>query len=342
MAKAATTLEEESKRALADALDPMSDEELRAEFERQKDAKPSAKTPVKSVTDVLEQLEAVQDVRLESDGAGVATCGELTPSALEDLFANRTCALHVPGFGNVDTCTELARWLADRPAHTWGGTDTAYTAGTPVNALSSSVDEAIAYFKEALPAMRAIRGASTGLSPLDKLRLEFDELWPSGATVSRDNPYRRKMLAGLARVMRPESLLDGITRVEGIIHTDSSMFLDSERGLFSANIYLDVPTSGGELNIFPVAMQQPEHLQSLVRVVAYFLQYSFDPVHRERIQRQLHALLPAPVTLTPSAGDLIVLNTGRPHAVRGFTAGTRVTLQAFALHERTRPLQFYS
>ncbi|MFB7323872.1 hypothetical protein [Streptomyces sp. NPDC056190] len=115
MAKAATTLEEESKRALADALDPMSDEELRAEFERQKDAKPSAKTPAKSVTDVLAQLEAVQDVRLESDGAGVATCGELTPSALQDLFANRTCALHVPGFGNVDTCTELARWLADRP-----------------------------------------------------------------------------------------------------------------------------------------------------------------------------------------------------------------------------------
>jgi hypothetical protein len=342
MAKAATTPEKESKRALAATLGPMSDEELRAEFERQENAKPPAKTPTKSVTDVLAQLEAVEDVRLESDGAGVATCRELTPSALQDLFANRACALRVPGFTDTNTCNELARWIADRPAHTWGGTDTAYSAGIPLNALSWSVDEAIAYFKEALPAMRAIRGAAKGLSPLDKLRLELDELWPSGATVSRDNPYRRKMLVGLARVMRPETLLDGITRVEGMIHTDSSMFLDSERGLFSANIYLDVPTSGGELNIFPVAMQQPERLQRLVRVIAYLLQYSFDPVHRERVQRQLHARLPPPVTLTPSAGDLIVLNTGRPHAVRGFTEGTRVSLQAFALHEGARPLQLFS
>lgn len=342
MAKAAPTPGEESKRPLAATLDPMCDEELRAEFERQRDAKPPAKTPTKRVTDVLAQLEAVDDVRLESDGAGVATCSELTPSALEDLFANRTCALRVPGFTDTNSCKELARWLADRPAQTWGNADTAYSAGIPLNALSWSVDEAIAYFKEALPAMRAIRGAAKGLSPLDKLRLELDELWPSGATVSRDNPYRRKMLVGLARVMRPETLLDGITHIEGIIHTDSSMFLDSERGLFSANVYLDVPTSGGELNIFPVAMQQPEHLQKLVRVIAYLLQYSFDPVHRERVQRQLHALLPPPVTLTPSAGDLIVLNTGRPHAVRGFTEGTRVTLQAFARHEGARPLQLFS
>jgi hypothetical protein len=142
--------------------------------------------------------------------------------------------------------------------------------------------------------------------------------------------------------MRPEILLDGITRIEGIIHTDSSMFLSSERGLFSANIYLDVPTSGGELNIFPVAMRQLEHRQNLVRVIAYLLQYSFDPVHRERVQRQLHALLPLPATLTPKAGDLIVVNTGRPHAVRGFKEGTRVTLQAFARHEGARPLQLFS
>jgi hypothetical protein len=342
MADAPTTPEEAPERVLAATLDPMSDEELRAEFERQNDRKAPAKTSTKRVSDVLAQLEAVEDVRLESDGAEVATCRELTPSALQDLFANRTCAIRVPGFTDANTCAELAHWLANRPAQTWGGTDTAYSAGIPANAISWSVDEAIAYFEEALPAMRAIRGAAKGLSPLDKLRLEFDELWRSGATVRRDNPYRRKMLVGLARVMRPETLLDGITRVEGIIHTDSSMFLDSERGLFSANIYLDVPTSGGELNIFPVAMQQPEHRQNLVRVIAYLLQYSFDSVHRERVQRQLHALLPAPVTLTPSRGDLIVLNTGRPHAVRGFTEGARVTLQAFALHEGARPLQLFS
>lgn len=328
----------------SESLAPMSDAELRVEFERQqalRDARPVR--VIKSVLEVLEQLEAIDDVRLESDGAPVATESELTTGALEDLFANRTCALRVPGFVDPRTCKELARWLSERPLKTWGGTDTSYGAGIPVNALSWSLEHALGYFHEALPSARALRNACTaGLTPVDKLRLELDELWSTGANVSSDNPYRRKMLVGLARVMRPEGLLDGLSRLEGIVHTDSSLLIDARRGSFSANAYLKVPASGGELNIFPLAMNQPERVKSLVTVIAYLLQHSFDGPHRDRVQRQLHALLPAPVTLRPRAGDLIILNTGRPHAVRGFVRGTRVSLQTFVRHCAGRPLQLFS
>ncbi|MBK6694402.1 MAG: hypothetical protein IPG50_19670 [Myxococcales bacterium] len=326
-----------------DSLAPMSDAELRLEFDRQRATREDRPVRArKSVPEVLEQLEAI-DVRLESDGAPVATERELTTGALEDLFANRTCALRVPGFIDTRTCKALTRWLNERELKTWGGTDTSYGAGIPVNALSWSPERAMAYFHDALPSVRALRSAcAPGLAPVDKLRLELDELWPAGANVSSDNPYRRKMLVGLARVMRPEGLLDGLSRLEGIVHTDSSMLLDAGRGCFSANAYLKVPAEGGELNIFPLAMKQPEHVQSLVAVVAYLLQHSFDGPYRDRVQRKLHALLPTPTTLRPRAGDLIILNTGRPHAVRGFVRGARVSLQTFVRHCAGRPLQLFS
>ncbi len=326
---------------------PMTDAELRAEYQRQHHARSAARPAptmrTKSVPEVLEQLEALDDVRLASDHAPLTTCSELTTSALDDFFANRTCAIRVPEFATTRTCREMTRWLSRRELKKWGGTDTSYGAGIPVNALSWSLGSTLSYFREALASIRAVRNAcSDRLSPVDKLRLELDELWPMGANVSRENPYRRKMLVGLARVMRPDGLLDGITRVEGLVHTDSALFIDPARGSFSANVYLNVPSSGGEVNIFTLAMKQPEHLQNLVRVVAYLLQHSFDAEHRERVQRQLHALLPAPVTIKPKVGDLVILNTGRPHAVRGFVRGSRVTMQVFVRHRSGRPLQIFS
>lgn len=38
------------------------------------------------------------------------------------------------------------------------------------------------------------------LGPLDKLRLELDEVWPHGASVTKD-PSGRPFVAGLVRVM---------------------------------------------------------------------------------------------------------------------------------------------
>ncbi len=324
---------------------PMSDEEVRAEFLRQRTTSLPRKTSgtKKTVAQVLEQLEALDGVRMASDAAPVATCDELTTSALEDLFANRTCALRIPRFATTPTCEELAPWITRGPLRTWGGTDTSYGAGIPLNAFSWSLELTEAYFREALPAMRAVRRACAGsMTPIDKLRLELDELWLSGANVSRDNPFRRKMLAGLARVMRPDGLLEGIAQTEGLVHTDSSHLITEQQGLFSANTYLEVPSRGGELNVFPLAMKQPEHLESLVRVIGFLLQHAFDDAHRDRVQRQLHALLPAPLTIKPEVGDLVILNTGRLHAVRGFAKGTRVTLQSFVRHRDGEPLQLFS
>jgi hypothetical protein len=83
--------------------------------------------------------------------------------------------------------------------------------------------------------------------PLDQLRLELDEVWKDGGAglVHTDEGYCRG--GGLPRIMI------GPTRwKKGFVHVDEMAPLSEKDGLFSANIYLQLPYSndddGGEDN----------------------------------------------------------------------------------------------
>lgn len=189
-----------------------------------------------------------------------------------------------------------------------------------------------AYFDGALSHMRWWRegGADDGrpppLGPLDKLRLELDEVWPEGASVRKDESGRA-FLAGVVRVMR------GPTRyVEGFMHVDELSPMVEGGGTFSANVYLRVPPAGGELAVWPLAVRSRWDFYRHAETLSHLT------VQGEEGQALLRRRLPRPRLIRVAPGDLVVLCVQRPHAAQGFPMGTRVSVQSFLTFENGKAL----
>ena len=170
------------------------------------------------------------------------------------------------------------------------------------------------------------------LWPLDQFRLELDEIWSHGASLARDKESGRVMGGGLPRIML------GPTRwKKGFIHADQFSPLSTENGLFSANIYLQLPERSEqenengndsnegeeELHIWPLDIRSDLDWymhQDLLKGMT---------VQDAEMQIKLRKALGDPLKVKVSPGDLVLLCVQRPHAAIGFKKGTRVSLQCF-------------
>ncbi|CAM9339670.1 unnamed protein product, partial [Laminaria digitata] len=204
-------------------------------------------------------------------------------------------------------------------------------APIPIACLVPRSHHRAAYFDGALPHMRWWReGAAAGqpppLGPLDKLRLELDEVWPQGSSL-RKNEEGRAFLAGVARVMRGPT-----NYVDGFMHVDELAPMVESRGTFSANVYLKVPPTGGELAVWPLAIRSRWDFYRHAETLSHLT------VQREEGQALLRRRLPRPKIIKVAPGDLVVLCVQRPHAAQGFPIGTRVSVQSFLTFDKGKAL----
>mmetsp|Transcript_7587 Transcript_7587/g.19175 ORF Transcript_7587/g.19175 Transcript_7587/m.19175 type:complete len:359 (+) Transcript_7587:36-1112(+) len=187
------------------------------------------------------------------------------------------------------------------------------------------------------------------LWPLDLLRLSLDEVWPWGAGLARTTTASSKekdpskqlpFSAGLPRIMQGPSRWR-----QGFIHVDELGPLDVSRGLFSANIYLQLPEPEDK----PTNQQQTEAESSNIpqdilhiwpmaiksRWDWYRNALSLSGLSSQDVEDQmrLRKVLGEPMTIACEPGDLVLLCAQRPHAAVGFSNGTRVSLQCFIQHQ---------
>ncbi|OCA54365.1 2OG-Fe(II) oxygenase [Photorhabdus namnaonensis] len=164
------------------------------------------------------------------------------------------------------------------------------------------------YFENALPAIRNVRNfCAPMLAPFDKFRLELDEIWYAGASIA--NFEGKKMHAGIARVMnRPERsfMVEKQPHFDGLQQQSVNLL-----GQFSVNIYISMPATGGELELWDV----PE--------------IPITELIEDNAENDWRGTLPPSVLIKPEQGDLIIINTRKPHAIRSFPEGCRISLQSF-------------
>lgn len=168
-----------------------------------------------------------------------------------------------------------------------------------------------------------VDGVRPRLWPLDQLRLELDEIWMDGAGLARDKE-KRVQGGGLPRIMM------GPTRwKKGFIHMDQYAPLKKGEGLFSANVYLQLPqckeigVSEGELQIWNL------ELYSQLDWYRYQDILKGATTQDAEMQMKLRKELGDPLKINVEPGDLVLLCVQKPHCAVGFSEGTRISLQSF-------------
>eukprot|EP00743_Colponemidia_sp_Colp-15_P009031 GILK01009856.1.p1 GENE.GILK01009856.1~~GILK01009856.1.p1 ORF type:complete len:304 (-),score=27.85 GILK01009856.1:129-1040(-) len=270
------------------------------------------------------------------DNSHVETATSLSTNLLKDLFEHRLTALRVPNFVPKATCDRLSSHLLSHPSTVnWNVSSgqrglqksDVLSIGTPYNVAVGQGKEAVErYFQEAIPLMREARTICGGASPMDQLRLELDELWPSGCSVAK-NRQGRSMLGGIGRITKPAAQLS-----DGFCHVDELGPFSTKRGLFGANIYLKVPEDGGHVQIWNIKINSRWDFYRNAHTLSKLL------IQDPEAQQQLRQWLPEPTVVKPEVGDLIIICAQRPHAVSRFTLGHRVSYNAFLQHEQGKPL----
>ncbi|KAG8172596.1 hypothetical protein JTE90_016611 [Oedothorax gibbosus] len=262
--------------------------------------------------------EAVKKLHSKS----VLVSDELTAKDLQSLFEDQICVLHIRNFIPQEVTGKLNNFLQEKGSEEYthevrnkdGSTELQYFGvnrfGRPLNSTyNDPTGESLKkYFADALPTMQAIRRAvHPCLSPIDKLRVELDELWTGKVNVATLNG--KKTFCGIGRIM-PASL-SSLSAIQPHFDAVPTSYFPTIFKQFAANVYLNVPHQGGELEIWNVP---PVDVSD----------------ENFTIPADWRSALPTSIIVKPGPGDLLLLNTRRPHAITKF-AGTepRTSVQTF-------------
>lgn len=255
----------------------------------------------------------------------------LTEDSLRNLFEDRVLALRVSNYCAPEVASKLSEWFTNQhnlPAYThevykdgilkqeyYG----VYRYGLPYNkTYGTHPDSSIRqeYYQQAIPSIRSVRKACFPyLSPIDCFRLELDETWTTGAQIA--SYEGRKMFVGVGRVMPADDshILQEKPHIDCLPQTIFQL-----DGQFSANVYLQIPDSGGALELWDLPPISPTKIESL------------SEENNGRTQ------LPEPIVIFPDEGELVLFNTRRLHAVQSFHKGMRVSIQCFIGYKKRAPL----
>ncbi len=252
------------------------------------------------------------------------TVTDLNHQHILNVISGNAFGLHIKGFASSEIIQRAKESLYPHQQQTLLDNKTEYVrVGKAFIEVKNDTDRE-EYHQVALNNIQFIRQSFKPFaSPIDELRLLLDEVWPAGARLLQIDG--KKCFVGVCRFQR--------TGVDLIPHTDNLTrnAPPQQQPLLkqlSANIYLEIPEQGGELEMWNIEPSEEEYRQ-LQGEKGYGL--------------DRHILPPPAAVIKPEPGDLILLNPRFIHAVRPSEQSNRVTLSSFVGYfGEDQPLAYWS
>lgn len=241
------------------------------------------------------------------------TVSILQKSHLQVLTSGMVVAVRVARFLPLPVCCAISERLkTSQHLGRYKNAPLIGRAGQAFFECAVSSEDETRYWDHALEWVRELRACCQPvLSPIDKFRLELDEVWPCGATIQTLGG--RKMFVGLVRLFSDLAYAEAHQDLLEWDAKSCDCTADLE-GQFSANIYLEMPPKGGELCIWNRSFNLEEY-QKLQNKNSYGIDGS--------------SLRDESLCIAPQVGDLILFNSRNIHAVQPSIGGERITWSTF-------------
>jgi hypothetical protein len=252
---------------------------------------------------------------------------ELTTQSLLQLANRKIGAIHVRGYYPAEIAEKTAEKAINH--HALGHYHKRYTSSVGrvyMPHIDTRWDPELThlYHDSALPAIEDVRSMfHPYLSPIDLVRLQLQELWPAGANLLRLRG--RACFVGAFRVFQP-STSEFYPHNDAIDQETDAPEIEGVVNQLVANIYLQVPDDGGNLQLW-LREPTPEETKVILEV--------------EGLQRD--SVEPPVVEIHPDAGDLIIFSPRMLHAVTAGHGKHRVGAAAFIASKGPQePLVYWS
>lgn len=248
----------------------------------------------------------------------------VTADSLRGLVERRFDAIHVPTFYPRAESAELsARIAGHQELEAYEIQNSLKRLGMGYVDVGGADEKAARYHSAAVRSIWDIRKiAYPMITPIDHLRLLLEEVWPTGATI--ETVGGEKCFVGTCRVIDPGAAMLPHNDRFGRMRLDG---LDEMIGQLAINIYLQMPETGGELQLW---LREPD-------------------AEQDERQRQTDGLDPAELgapalTIRPENGDLVIFNSQLIHGVKPGEGNTqRVTMSFFVGYRgEGKPLSYWS
>jgi len=243
----------------------------------------------------------------------VLSVNALEASHVMGLLDRSLDAVVAPNWFSPEACMAIAERVKKSQYYSaYPDYPTVGRLGQELFECSSEADFA-RYQANALTLIRDMRGlAHPYITPVDRLRLELDDIWPTGCNLKKLGD--KKAFAGVVREYRETSSAEPHCDVIAWDILESHKGQTSVTNQIAANVYLKTSESGGELLLWD---EWPS-------------QSTYNVAHNaEGIGLDKKKIPARKLEIAPKQGDLILFNSMRIHSVKEIKDSVRMTWACF-------------